>query len=581
MKKILSFGFGILLALSVLSMNAFAQTTEFTYQGSLNTSGTPANGNHDFQFVLFDAATGGAQLSATLAFNNVSVANGIFTVNLNFPGLFPGADRFLEVRVRPSGAGSLVTLSPRSQIRSAPYSIKSTSSDTATNALQLGGVAANQYVLTLDPRMTDDRNPLAGSANYIQNQNAAPQASTNFSISGTGSANILNAGTQFNMAGGRLLSSPNQTNLFVGFFIGSSNTGTFNSFFGTSAGSTNTTGSSNSFYGHLSGLVNSQGGGNSFFGRQSGFSNSTGNDNAFFGFESGLSNNTGSLNSFYGRQSGTSNTTGSRNTLIGSGADVGANNLTFATAIGAGSIVATSNTVRLGRAADTVQVPGGLNVVGTVVLPNDAIASAEISDEPGLASSFEGVIGTVLSTSVQSLILSSINVPSSGYVLVLGGAQATATHVNGTQSSVTFGVSNFQTIFPSSQDVQISHPASAASGTYNSAVSVHHVFPVASAGMHNFFLLAQETSGQWTASEFELTLLFVPTQYGIVDRPENTPGIVSVQAAGVEPRLTSTNGTGESRGAQRKEIDALRGQVEALKKVVCAINPAADSCAQK
>ena len=42
-----------------------AQTTEFNYQGSLNTGGSPANGNHDFEFALFNG--GGVQIGSTIA----------------------------------------------------------------------------------------------------------------------------------------------------------------------------------------------------------------------------------------------------------------------------------------------------------------------------------------------------------------------------------------------------------------------------------------------------------------------------------------------------------------------------------
>ena len=69
---------------------AFAQTTAFTYQGSLNTSGTPASGNYDFQFALFDAASGGAQLGTTQTLNGVVVTNGVFAVSLDFGNQFTG-----------------------------------------------------------------------------------------------------------------------------------------------------------------------------------------------------------------------------------------------------------------------------------------------------------------------------------------------------------------------------------------------------------------------------------------------------------------------------------------------------------
>jgi hypothetical protein len=61
-------------------------------------------------------------------------------------------------------------------------------------------------------------NPLdipSGSTNYIQNSNNT-QATANFNISGTGTANILSATTQFNLGSFRILSNPGSANLFAG-----------------------------------------------------------------------------------------------------------------------------------------------------------------------------------------------------------------------------------------------------------------------------------------------------------------------------------------------------------------------------
>ena len=195
---------------------------------------------------------------------------------------------------------------------------------TATNATQLGGVVASQYVLTGDARLSDARTPLAGSTSYIQNQNAGPQSASNFNISGNGTAggtlsgNIVNASTHFGLASGRVLSTPGNGNIFTG--IG--------------AGGANTPGSNNSFFGNNSGFLNSGGFSNSFFGSSAGESNLGGNSNSFFGRFAGYQNQTGSNNSSIG---------------AGSGPGVGLNNLNYATAIGAGAIVSTSNTIVLGR----------------------------------------------------------------------------------------------------------------------------------------------------------------------------------------------------------------------------------------
>ena len=230
----------------------------------------------------------------------------------------------------------------------------------------------------------------------------------------TFSANVLNAATQFNLGGAHILSTAGFQNTFLGISAGLKNSSSFNSFFGTLAGTENTTGTANSFFGDTAGQKNTTGSRNSSFGSGAGFINDVASDNsmfgyhagvvnlgtfnsffgslagagttsgsanAFFGADAGLSNTTGAnnnffgggagglttvgaRNSFFGIDAGLNNTTGSDNTALGSFADVASNNLTFATAIGAGAVVGSSNTIVLGRSsgADTVQVPGALSV---------------------------------------------------------------------------------------------------------------------------------------------------------------------------------------------------------------------------
>src|SRR5438270_13956626 len=100
------------LLLLVAFAPALAQATGFTYQGRLSDGGTAANGVYDMQFKLYDTATvgtGSLQGSPNTVTNStVQVANGIFTVQLDFGVTgFPGADRFLEISVQPNGSGNL------------------------------------------------------------------------------------------------------------------------------------------------------------------------------------------------------------------------------------------------------------------------------------------------------------------------------------------------------------------------------------------------------------------------------------------------------------------------------------------
>src|SRR6266478_3448504 len=334
----------IALLLSFSSGRALAQTTAFTYQGRLTDGGTPANGNYDLQFTLWDSASGGSQIGSTQALPAVQVSSGVFTVTLDFgANAFPGANRFLEISARHPSDPSYTTLSPRQPITSTPYAVRSgraTLADTATNATQLGGVGASQYLQTNDSRLTDSRSPTAGSSNYIQNT-ANYQSSSNFNISGNGTASgtlsgsVVNAANEFDLGGNAVLRAGGFFNTFVGFSAGPVNTtgtsntfvgvtagqsnsaGFQNSFFGFDAGRSNVTGNNNSFFGYSAGKANNIGNSNSFFGANAGISNTNGDGNSFFGQAAGAANTVGGGNNFFGYQAGVANTTGSSNTVVG------------------------------------------------------------------------------------------------------------------------------------------------------------------------------------------------------------------------------------------------------------------------
>ncbi|MBX3244661.1 MAG: tail fiber domain-containing protein [Acidobacteria bacterium] len=188
----------------------------FTYQGKLTVNGTAANGSYDLIVQLYSEPERG-DLLGEQTIEDVQVVNGIFTVNLEFEtGLFQRSETaYIDIWVKSSDGGDeYVQLTPRQQVGSTPYAKVSDSSKTAdllncsncitnghivsivgskvngtvanaTNSQQLGGVAADQYVLTGDPRLADERAPTAGSTNYIQNS-TAQQTSSNFNISGNG-----------------------------------------------------------------------------------------------------------------------------------------------------------------------------------------------------------------------------------------------------------------------------------------------------------------------------------------------------------------------------------------------------------
>jgi len=120
--------------------------TAFTYQGYLASGGAEANGNHDFQFALYDAANGGSQVGVTVTKTDVAVASGSFTVTLDFgAGAFNGDARWLEIGVRTSGSGGLyTTLTPRQRLTPTPYALYAKA---AEDAAALGGVPKSGFAL--------------------------------------------------------------------------------------------------------------------------------------------------------------------------------------------------------------------------------------------------------------------------------------------------------------------------------------------------------------------------------------------------------------------------------------------------
>jgi len=98
--------------------------TAFTYQGVLNDGNGPAQGAYDFRFRLYDASAGGNQVGSTVTLDDVSVSDGLFTVELDFGNVFDGKALWLEVAVRPgSSTGNYTTLNPRQPLTATPYAL--------------------------------------------------------------------------------------------------------------------------------------------------------------------------------------------------------------------------------------------------------------------------------------------------------------------------------------------------------------------------------------------------------------------------------------------------------------------------
>ncbi|MBK8465608.1 MAG: hypothetical protein IPL32_07225 [Chloracidobacterium sp.] len=172
-----------IVAIAAFAIAISAQTSTFTYQGRLTDGGTSANGTFDMQFKLFDVVSGGPQIGPTITNSALTVTQGIFKVDLDFgaPG-FPGADRFLEVSVRRNSGESYTVLSPRQQIASSPYSLKTLSASTADSlSAACVGCVSNSQINGLDAaKLTGTVDDARLSGNVVLG--TAPQTLTNKTI---------------------------------------------------------------------------------------------------------------------------------------------------------------------------------------------------------------------------------------------------------------------------------------------------------------------------------------------------------------------------------------------------------------
>jgi trimeric autotransporter adhesin len=556
-KKVVIFG---VLLISMCNSIVSAQSTQFSFQGQMQISGAVANGVFDFEFALFGSALGGGQLGSTLTRGGINVANGIFSVSLDFGNQFDGSARFLEIRVRQSG-GSFTTLSPRQSVSSSPYAVRSleaqnainaqtaassltavtaSNATNATNAINLIGplvgdvtgtqgativtrlrgtnvaatVPTNGQVLKFnsgasqwqpatdetstgsgggtitgvtagtglsgggttgsvtlnianggvntahlaDSSVTDvkivgisgakvtgvvanavsaanatNASQLGGipAAGFIQNSIAA-QASSNFNISGNGTAggtlsgNLVEAATQFNLGGNRILSSPG-TSLIAGFGAGSAGISNDNAFFGFKAGALNTTAVGNAFFGAFAGEANTQGSINAIFGANAGSNNTTGSGNAIFGKSAGLMNTTGINNVFVGLFAARSNTTGNNNIIIGDNADVTVSGISNATAIGSRAAVGASNSLVLGGITG---INGGSSTnvgIGTTTpterlhVVGNGLFTGNVTVNGNFNATLPGGSGNYIQNTTTPQASSNFNISGTGTAAILNG----------------------------------------------------------------------------------------------------------------------------------------------------------------
>ena len=175
----------LLAGLLLLPMTASAQTTHFTYQGRLTDNNFAANGNYDMRFTLYSAASGSAAVGSSFAVNPVNVASGLFTALLDFGVNFTGADRWLQIEVRPSGStGAYTLLNPRQRITSTPYANRAATATALAGSITASQISGGTIDISLLPASLAR---LDQPATFTQTLNLNTAQQTPVSITGSSS----------------------------------------------------------------------------------------------------------------------------------------------------------------------------------------------------------------------------------------------------------------------------------------------------------------------------------------------------------------------------------------------------------
>lgn len=159
---------------SLPCLPAVAQGTAFTYQGRLNNNGSPAAGSYDFRFRLAADPFANNYAGGNLFTNGVPVSAGLFTVTLDFDGVFNGSNYWLEIAVRTNGAGGYTTLSPLQPVTPTPYAIFAAGASNVLGIVPSSGLSgAYSSAVNLNNGGNQFSGTFNGEGSALSNVNAA------------------------------------------------------------------------------------------------------------------------------------------------------------------------------------------------------------------------------------------------------------------------------------------------------------------------------------------------------------------------------------------------------------------------
>ena len=453
------------LALAASTTPALAQplADTFTYQGVLNDGGSLANGAYDFEFRVYDAAAGGLQIGPTVSRPNQAVSDGLIAQSLDFGAVpFSGSRRWLEISVKPVGAGIFTAL-PRQELLATPNALFAKSAEVAGFSLSSGTSLQQAF---------DNGEDIDFAGARIAMSDSVAGGLLQLGVGDSGGFNVIQVYTP-NDEQVLYLAEDQEEGGYL-FINGAPDT-------------------SNGF------LVD----GNAFGGGSTEVS-ILGNNSVFFQTE--------------------------------------------------------------------------LSADNSVFLPQDAISSDEMLDEPGLVSDAVNASSVLLNATTSSLTSRTITIPADGFVIGLATIEFFVDHDTGLDTRVEFGLGTTAGLFSQGQEYSVEIESSVGSdASLSNVVTIHQAFPL-SAGTHTIHLNGRQSLGSGTStdtSDITFTLLYVPTAYGTAPSPVSQPRGADVDdELAVTPRSAQSNAEiAAERDASiaanfarmEAEMAAMKAEIEALR----------------
>jgi len=180
---------------------AFAQGTAFSYQGRLNSSGSPANGSYDFRFKLYSDPLGNTQVGASYLTNAIPVTAGLFITTIDFgAGIFTGSNYWLEVDVKTNNAGSYTVLSPLQVVTPTPYAIMANTASNLLGTLPVAQLSAGTANISISGNATTATTANNFSGSLSGDVTGTQGATTVASVGGQSAANVAGGASAANAA---------------------------------------------------------------------------------------------------------------------------------------------------------------------------------------------------------------------------------------------------------------------------------------------------------------------------------------------------------------------------------------------